>query len=309
MVLYLLARADDETDLPRAGCYLTAAVDIGKTLMRLMQADGYNPALATPQLRLGTFQGLYRHYPAWADGGPGFGPYGGQGDLGVAGCEWNPEIGICAINHKCELGERRRIATEDLDFGWPGAEVECAAALLHDCSRLASHIAETQRDTAWALTSHLLSGDHAPSPLAECGDFKLEPLALLCREPTFDVVEAAQLKFLHSQVEEFVAEIRGDVLRGAISDTIRHTRCKLDPFGQGRRAACALTVSSLEMLVYRSRVESARERDLASERPGRHAHGSLQDVARLHKLAVCGVETDELEVVDERGVIIDVKWC
>lgn len=103
MVLYLLARADDETDLPRAGCYLTAAVDIGKTLMRLMQADGYNPALATPQLRLGTFQGLYRHYPAWADGGPGFGPYGGQGDLGVAGCEWNPEVEICAINHKCEL--------------------------------------------------------------------------------------------------------------------------------------------------------------------------------------------------------------
>lgn len=94
-ILYLLARADDEVaNMPRAACYLKAAVDIGRTLIRLMQAGGYNPALSTPQLRLGSFEGLYRHYPGWVDGGPGFDPWGGQGDLGVAGCECSTVLNL-----------------------------------------------------------------------------------------------------------------------------------------------------------------------------------------------------------------------
>ncbi|KAL3916819.1 MAG: hypothetical protein SGPRY_006657 [Prymnesium sp.] len=86
MIEYFLARADDEVaDMPRAACYLTAVVDAARTLMRLMQVGGYNPGLATPQLRLGSFTGLFARYPASVSGYfPGLNtpPYDAAGDLG-----------------------------------------------------------------------------------------------------------------------------------------------------------------------------------------------------------------------------------
>lgn len=88
MIIYLVARADDlVNNMPHAACYLDAAVATGNTLIRLMKAEGYDPTLGSPPLRLGTFDGLYNRYPAEIGGGPGFPPFGAPGDLGNAGCE------------------------------------------------------------------------------------------------------------------------------------------------------------------------------------------------------------------------------
>lgn len=68
LIIYFLGRADDEVaNLPRAACYLNAAVDTAKTFMRRMRDLGYDPALSTPDLRLGSYNGLYARYPATLD--------------------------------------------------------------------------------------------------------------------------------------------------------------------------------------------------------------------------------------------------
>lgn len=91
MMMYLLARADDEAaNPPRAACYLTAAVDCAKSWLRLMVSEGYNPALATPQLRLQGYTGLYGRYPSWWSAySPGWSTpsFYAKGDLGKHGCK------------------------------------------------------------------------------------------------------------------------------------------------------------------------------------------------------------------------------
>ncbi|KAL3905516.1 MAG: hypothetical protein SGPRY_010882 [Prymnesium sp.] len=91
MTIYFLGRADDEiANMPRAACYLKAAVDAARTLLRLMQAGGYKPGLETPQLRLGSFKGLFARYPAWVSGFPPGTPtpaYDAVGDLGNNACK------------------------------------------------------------------------------------------------------------------------------------------------------------------------------------------------------------------------------
>lgn len=68
MIMYLLARADDEyADKPRAACYLSSAVAIAKTFLRRMEEGGYTVGLSSPPLRLGTtYEGLYARYPLGA---------------------------------------------------------------------------------------------------------------------------------------------------------------------------------------------------------------------------------------------------
>lgn len=88
MIIYLLARADDETHFNRAACYLQAAADVASTFLRLMEASGYNATLDSPELRLGTFEGLFAYYPAAAAG------FIAPGDLGNNTCEPNCILGL-----------------------------------------------------------------------------------------------------------------------------------------------------------------------------------------------------------------------
>lgn len=88
MIIYLLARADDEsTNLPLAACYLSAAVDVARTFMRRMHEAGYDSSLFTPQLRLGLkYEGLFARYPLSASNDA-------PGDLGS---------NACALSSVCE---------------------------------------------------------------------------------------------------------------------------------------------------------------------------------------------------------------